>query len=184
MTDHASPAPANRREKAVLTAIFAVSAAALAFLVWLIYLREQAGTHAEAVAFLPAVNAALNAMAALCLACGYVAIRLRRIPVHRALMAAAFVFSSLFLVSYIVYHFVHGDTKFTGMGWVRPVYFSILISHIALSVVMLPMIFITFYYALSAQLAKHRRIARFTLPIWLYVSVTGVAIYFFLSAYS
>lgn len=184
MSHTVTSTPNAGRDKAVLSAIFAVSAVALGFLVWLIYLREQGATDKSALSWLPAVNATFNGLAALCLTCGYVAIRMKKIPVHRALMMTAFVFSSLFLVCYIVYHYAHGDTKFLGEGIIRPIYFFILISHILLSVAMLPMIFTTFYFALSKQFARHRRLARFTFPIWLYVSVTGVAIYFFLKAHS
>ncbi len=99
-------------------------------------------------------------------------------------MLTATVFSALFLVSYITYHFFHGDTHFPAHGWIRAVYFFILISHIGLSMVALPLILGTLWYALRNQFRFHRRIARWTFPIWLYVSVTGVIVYFFLKAYT
>ena len=99
-------------------------------------------------------------------------------------MLGAVVFSVLFLTSYIVYHHFHGDTPFPGQGFIRPVYFVILISHIGLSIIALPMVLTTLYYAGTRQFQTHRKIARYTLPIWLYVSVTGVAVFLFLKAYT
>ena len=99
-------------------------------------------------------------------------------------MLSALTFSTAFLISYIIHHNVHGDTKFTGIGWIRPVYFATLISHILISVATLPMVLTTFFFALTKQFARHKRLARFTFPLWLYVSVTGVAIYFLLKANS
>jgi putative membrane protein len=99
-------------------------------------------------------------------------------------MVAAFASSSLFLVSYVVYHALHGDTPFRGTGWIRPVYFFILISHIVLSVVVLPMVFTTFFFSLTRQFRRHRRIARWTLPLWLYVSVTGVLVFALLKVFN
>ena len=97
---------------------------------------------------------------------------------------AALATSALFFVSYVIYHHFHGDTKFTGVGAVRPVYFFVLVSHIVLSVVVVPMILLSFFLALSGRLAAHRGLSRFTLPIWLYVSVTGVLVFVMLKAFS
>ena len=166
-----------------LVAIGAVSAVALAFLVWLIYFNEAQAFDPASVAFLPAVNAALNACSAVCLSLGIVAIRRGAAARHKRLMLAAFAFSALFLVSYLVYHAAHGDTKFTGEGLVRPVYFFVLISHIVLSALALPMILTTFWFSLSGRFANHKKIARFTFPIWLYVSVTGVLIFVLLKLF-
>lgn len=169
----------NRRP---LLAIGLVSAAAVGFLFWLIYFNE-AGAAPEAVAKLPAVNATLNGLSAVFLTIGWVQIRRRHLQAHRNLMLAAFVTSSLFLVSYIVYHTYHGDSSFQGQGLVRPIYFLILISHIVLSVVVLPLIFTTFFFSLSGQFRRHRALARWTLPMWLYVSVTGVLVFAFLKIF-
>jgi len=98
-------------------------------------------------------------------------------------MLAALAASSLFLVSYIVYHSVHGDSKFGGHGAVRPVYFFVLISHVVLSAVVLPLIFSSFFFSLSGRLSSHKKVSRYTLSIWLYVSVTGVLVYALLRAY-
>jgi len=126
---------------------------------------------------LPAVNASLNALSAVLLTIGYVLIRLRRIDQHRRVMVAAFITSSLFLVSYIVYHAQVGSVRFTRQGFVRPLYFSILITHVTLAAVVLPLAIVTLTRGLGARYLQHRSIARWTLPIWLYVSVTGVLVY-------
>jgi putative membrane protein len=126
---------------------------------------------------LPAVNATLNALSAIFLVAGYVLIRLRRIDQHRRTMIAAFVTSSLFLVSYIVYHAQVGSVRFTRHGFVRPLYFSILITHVTLAALVLPLAIVTLRRGLAARFSQHRWIARWTLPIWLYVSVTGVLVY-------
>jgi uncharacterized membrane protein YozB (DUF420 family) len=126
------------------------------------------------------VNAALNATAACLLTAGYCFIRRRMVRAHQISMLAAFVTSSLFLASYLYYHYQAGSVAFTGGGWVRPVYFVILISHIALAALILPLALMTLYRAVKGRFDLHRRIARLTLPLWLYVSVTGVVIYWML----
>jgi len=152
----------------------------LTFLFWLIYFRPNATTSNEMVAILPTVNAILNSVCACLLVAGFIAIKQKREWLHEILMITAFCVSALFLVSYVYYHSIQGDTKFLSEGWIRPVYFFILISHILLSMVMLPMILTSFFMALTDQRKRHRRIAKFTLPVWLYVSVTGVAIFYLL----
>lgn len=129
---------------------------------------------------LPTVNAALNATAAVLLATGYRMIRRGRREAHRRLMLAAFAVSVLFLVSYLVYHYEVGSVRFTGTGPIRTVYFTILISHTILAAAVPPLAVITLGRALKGRLEAHRRIARWTLPIWLYVSATGVAVYWML----
>jgi putative membrane protein len=129
---------------------------------------------------LPAVNATLNALSGILLVAGYVLIRRRRIEQHRRVMIAAFIASSLFLISYIVYHAQVGSVRFTRQGFVRPLYFTILISHVTLAAVVLPLAIITLSRGLRARYVQHRAIARWTLPIWLYVSVTGVLVYILL----
>jgi uncharacterized membrane protein YozB (DUF420 family) len=126
---------------------------------------------------LPAVNATLNAIAAVLLCIAFVFIRQRRIEAHRRTMIAAFATSSLFLVCYIVYHAQVGSVRFTRQGFVRPLYFTILITHVTLAATVLPLAIITLSRALKARFDRHRAIARWTLPIWLYVSVTGVLVY-------
>ena len=126
---------------------------------------------------LPAVNATLNALSGILLVTGYTLIRSRRIEQHRKVMIAAFITSSLFLVSYIVYHAQVGSVRFTRHGFVRPLYYTILITHVTLAVLVLPLAIVTLSRGLKARFAQHRRIARWTFPIWLYVSVTGVLVY-------
>jgi putative membrane protein len=126
---------------------------------------------------LPALNATLNAIAAVFLTAGYICIRTRRIAAHRACMIAAFVTSALFLTSYLIYHANVGSRPFTGQGAIRVVYFTILITHVILAAAILPMILMTMSRALKNQFARHKTIARWTLPLWLYVSITGVIVY-------
>jgi uncharacterized membrane protein YozB (DUF420 family) len=129
---------------------------------------------------LPALNATLNAIAAALLTTGWVFIRRGRIAQHRACMVAAFATSALFLVSYVVYHANVGSRPFSGQGPIRAVYFAILISHIVLAAAILPLSIVTLSRGLAARYDRHVRIARWTLPIWLYVSVTGVVVYLML----
>jgi uncharacterized membrane protein YozB (DUF420 family) len=129
---------------------------------------------------LPAVNAALNATAALLLVVGFLFVRRKKFETHRRVMLAAFAVSALFLICYVVYHAQAGSTPFRGQGWARPVYFAILITHIVLAAAILPLALVTLSRGLSARYDRHRAIARVTLPIWLYVSVTGVVIYWML----
>ena len=154
------------------------------FLIWLIYYKPAATAEGEWVTYLPAANACFNALCACCLIAGFVNIKRGNRERHMRCMLAALVFSVLFLASYIVYHHFHGDTAFPGQGPIRLLYFFILISHIVLSVVALPLVFTTLYYAARGQFESHKKIARYTFPIWLYVSVTGVLVFFFLRAYT
>lgn len=126
---------------------------------------------------LPAVNATLNALSGLLLLAGYLLIRARRIEAHRRCMLAAFATSALFLACYLVYHYEVGSVPFTRQGIVRPLYYSILITHVVLAAAVPPLALVTLSRGLQARYAKHRAIARWTLPIWLYVSVTGVLVY-------
>ena len=134
----------------------------------------------EYIPYLPHINAMLNAGSALLLLAGFRFIRLGRIDAHRNCQLAALSTSTLFLVSYLTYHFYHGATRFSGQGLVRPFYFVLLISHTILAVVIVPLIMITLYRAARGDFVRHRKIARWTLPLWLYVSVTGVIVYLML----
>ena|SRR2546427_11855539 len=129
---------------------------------------------------LPHLNALLNATSAIFLVTGYTFIRFHRIKAHRNCQVSAFVSSTVFLVSYLTYHYFHGATHFPGQGIVRPVYFTILISHTILAVVIVPLVLVTLYRAARGDFVRHRAIARWTLPLWLYVSVTGVVVYLML----
>lgn len=129
------------------------------------------------ISSLPAVNASLNALSAVLLMVGYVLIRTRHVKWHRTAMIAAFVSSSAFLACYLVYHAQVGNVRFTRQGVVRPVYFTILVTHVTLAAAVLPLALVTLSRGLTARFPQHRRIARWTLPVWLYVSVTGVLVY-------
>lgn len=132
------------------------------------------------ISYLPHLNACLNSTSALLLFSGYSFIRSRNVAAHRACQIAALLMSILFLASYLTYHYHHGTTRFQGTGWVRPIYFTILTSHTILAMVIVPLVTLTFYRAFRKDFVRHRRIARITLPIWLYVSVTGVIVYLML----
>lgn len=132
------------------------------------------------VSILPTLNAFLNGTSAVLLSVGYIFIRLRKVTTHKTCMITAFGVSSLFLISYLIYHYRAGSVPFGGRGWIRPVYFTLLISHIALAACIVPLALITIYRAWTEQFEKHMRIARWTFPIWLYVSVTGVIVYWML----
>ena len=162
-----------------VAAILAISAAASLFLFWLIYIHPAAAASGS-YAFLPAMNAVFNGLSAVSLLVGYSFIRARRIAAHRAAMITAFLFSTLFLVGYIAHHALHGDVRYPLTAAFRTFYLWLLASHIFLAVVALPMVLVTFFFSLSGRIPMHRKIARWTFPIWLYVSVTGVVTYLML----
>jgi uncharacterized membrane protein YozB (DUF420 family) len=165
----------------IALSIIGVLSFAIVFVVGALLLGHEPGRAWSAeVAALPALNAALNATSAALLALGWAAVRRRRIALHRACMLAACVVSTLFLVSYVTYHYLAGSRPFTGRGWLRMVYFPILVSHIILAAAMVPFVLTTVYRALAGDFIRHVRIARLTLPVWLYVSVTGVVVYLLL----
>jgi len=132
------------------------------------------------VSQLPAVNAALNSLSAILLVGGYLFIRSRNIKAHRACMLSAFASSILFLASYLVYHYQVGSVPFKGQGGIRLVYFTILLTHTILATTVVPLALVTLFRAFKERFDAHRRIARWTFPIWLYVSVTGVIVYWML----
>ena len=169
--------------RAPIATIVGVSAVATLFLLWLVYVHPPSQEFATRLLFLPALNALFNAMSATALVIGLSYIRKRNITAHRASMITAFVFSSLFLVCYITNHALHGEMRFAGHGPIRTAYLALLISHILLSVIALPMVLITFFFSLTGRFPQHKKIARFTYPIWLYVSVTGVIVYAMLAAW-
>ena len=164
---------------------FGISAVIVGFLFWLLYFRGQATAPPPALgARLPALNAALNSLAAVFLVCGYVAVRRGRWRRHMRFMLAALACSALFFVSYLVYHHYRRHTPFTGTGIVRPVYFFVLITHVVLAALVVPMILLSFFTSLSGRLSAHRRLSRYTFPVWLYVSVTGVVVFAMLKLFS
>ncbi|MFO0712556.1 MAG: DUF420 domain-containing protein [Sandaracinus sp.] len=169
------------RERLYVALNVVVSVAALGLLSWLLLLRAPADDTA-AFAFMPAVNAAFNALSTTCIVLGLLAIRAKRPTVHRALMLSALGSSALFLGGYLFHHYVHGDTPYPGQGAMRTVYLAVLLSHVLLSALAFPMVLWTFSLALRGQLARHRRFAKWTYPLWLYVSVTGVLVFVMLRA--
>ena len=134
-------------------------------------------SHAEIVPYLPHFQAILNSIATLLLACGAYFIRRRQRDRHRYCMIAALTVSAVFLVSYLTYHAAVGYMPFAGQGLIRPFYFTLLTSHIVLAAAIVPLVLLTVYHGLRGNFGKHPRVARWTLPLWLYVSVSGVAIY-------
>lgn len=175
--DVSPTAPENR------SALFVIGGVSIAVVLVVGYLllghRPEPGAGAF-VRALPLLNACLNATSAALLAAGWVLIRSRRVTAHRTCMLSALVVSILFLVSYVTYHSLAGSRPFTGTGWVRLVYFPMLVSHIVLAAAIVPLALTTVYRALQGNFVRHARIARWTLPIWLYVSVTGVLVYWML----
>lgn len=184
MTTTTATGPSASTERTFYLAIAVVSAVAVALLGWILVLRDPPAGDSAALSFMPAVNASMNALSASCLVLGGIAIRMRRIPVHRGFMLSALGFSAVFLVGYLAYHFVHGDTHYPEGAPLRTFYLALLASHVILSIVCFPMVLITFGLAFRNQLARHRKIAKWTLPIWLYVSVTGVAVFLMLRSVS
>jgi len=166
-----------RTPPSIILLIVAVSAAASALICWLVYFHapiDVSGTHLRS---LPLVNAILNGLCTIALITGFVFVRSRKIAKHRASMFTAFFFSSIFLVSYLVNFALHGETKFNRLSTWWPFYWKLLASHIVLSVIALPLILITFFLSLTGRFPAHRKLARYTFPIWLYVSLTGVIVY-------
>lgn len=174
----------QNKDALALRIIYALSGIVLLFLVWFIYGKQSAESNASFIAYLPHVNAFLNSVTTVLLVTGYIFIKKKNESAHIKAMVSAVVFSALFLISYLTYHHFQGDTKFIAQGLIRPIYFFILISHIVLSAVMLPMIFTTLFHAAKGNREKHKKIAKITFPIWLYVSVTGVLIFIFLQFFN
>jgi putative membrane protein len=163
-----------------LISIALASAVICGALLALVYGVQAEGPQPAWVAWLPYVNATFNSLSAIAIVAGVAAIKGGREQAHRRWMFAALASSAVFLVSYVTYHALHGDSRFLGQGSVRPIYFFVLISHILLSIVALPLVLSTFYLSLSGRFDIHRRVAKWTFPIWLYVSVTGVVVFLML----
>lgn len=164
--------------------IIGISVIAILFLFWILYFREAPDESYTFVSYLPTLNATFNGIATVLLILGFIAIKQQKYASHMRYMLSAFVASALFLVSYVVYHNFVGHTPFPGEGIIRPIYFFILITHIILSVFVVPLVLSSFYFSLSGKLTTHRKISKITFPVWMYVSITGVVIYFILEAYT
>ena len=177
MTTQTKHLPPTASPRAAVAAILGVSIVATLFLFWLIYIHPADDVAGTRLAFLPALNAILNGLSASALLLGYTFIRAHRIAAHRASMFTAFAFSTLFLIGYILHHKLHGDILYPAHAAFRTIYLWLLGTHIVLAIVALPLILITFFLSLSGRIPMHRKVARWTFPIWLYVSVTGVITY-------
>ncbi len=177
MTTAAPTSSSPSSTRPAIVTILTISATASLFLFWLIYAHPAADAASTQLPFLPALNALLNGLSAATLLIGYTFIRSRRIVAHRRSMMTAFAFSTLFLISYILHHYLHGDVRYPAHGALRSFYLPLLASHIVLAVVALPLVLVTFFFSLSGRIPQHRKVARWTFPLWLYVSVTGVVTY-------
>ena len=168
------------RDRLVLPVIGLVSTLVVLSVGFLLLGRQTEIHTGYDVSALPTLNAFLNGTSAVLLTVGYIFIRLKKVTAHKTCMVTAFGVSSLFLLSYLIHHYRVGSVPFGGTGFMRPVYFTLLISHIVLAASIVPLVLITIYRAWSQQFEKYMRIARWTLPLWLYVSVTGVIVYWML----
>ncbi|MCU1226680.1 MAG: hypothetical protein JWQ42_4773 [Edaphobacter sp.] len=171
------PATNLRTPPTIIAAIIVVSALASALICWLVYFHPPTDVAGTQLRSLPLLNAVLNALSTIALLFGYRFIRTRAIPKHRAAMFTAFFFSSIFLVSYLVNFTLHGETHFNRLSPWWPFYWKLLLSHVLLSILALPLILITFFLSLTGRFPTHKKLARYTFPIWLYVSITGVIVY-------
>ena len=179
----ASPRLTGLSERTLATIVYGLSAVVCTLVVVLVVAPQALVFEGLDVSGLPAFHATLNGTNALLLTAGYVFIRNGRIGAHRTAMASAFALSCVFLISYLIYHSQASDASFGGVGWVRPLYFFILISHIVLAPIVMPLALFAVARALRNEIGKHRKIVRWTLPLWLYVAVTGVLVYLFMAPY-
>jgi putative membrane protein len=168
------------KDRVALLIIGLVSSLVVMVVGFLLLGRQPQMGAVRDVSALPVVNAWLNATSAALLTAGYGFIRRRQVRAHKTCMLTALGVSSLFLVSYVIYHYHAGSRPFGGHGWIRGIYYPLLISHLVLAALIVPLALTTIYRAWRGEFVRHRRIARWTLPVWLYVSVTGVLVYWML----
>ena len=160
-----------------------IVAAVLAAAVGIIYVTPKFAVEEGALDFLPTINASINGMVSVLLVVGFLLIKQKKVQAHKAVMTTNIVLSALFLVSYVLYHTTHESTVYGGEGVIKYIYLFILLTHIVLAIVIVPLVLISFTRGLSEQFDKHRKIAKITFPLWLYVSVTGVIVYLMISPY-
>jgi putative membrane protein len=172
-----------KQEKRVYRGIVTIAIAVPVVVAILLFMPSKLDLASNWVYFLPHLNAVINTAASLALVLGLVFIKQGNVEFHRAAITTAIGLGAIFLVSYVIYHASAESTPFGGQGWIRPVYYFILITHIVLAAVALFPILLAFYYGHTDQRAKHRKIVKFAYPIWLYVSVTGVIVYLMISPY-
>ena len=170
------------KDKKVYGGIFLFCLVVLSFLIYILYYKERSLLSFPFLESIPVINALLNSLSSLFLILGFFFIKTGRKEAHKKMMLSSLVSTLFFLLGYVTYHYFHGATTFEGIGLLRIFYFFVLITHIFCSGVALPLIIITFYHGFSSQWDKHKKWARITFPLWLYVSVTGVSIYFFLNS--
>jgi putative membrane protein len=170
-------------EKLYYRLIITISIAVPVVVAILFYLPQSSSPTTLDLRFIPFFNACLNSCVSVLLVAGFISIRNRQIQLHKYLMLTAFSLSAVFLVTYVIYHLLGTKAYFGGEGIIRPIYFTILISHIALAAVILPFVLFTLFRALNGQFVLHKKIARLTFPLWLYVSVTGVIVYIMMAPY-
>lgn len=180
LSNSRTPEQSRNLEKRLNVLAYIVSAAVLLLIILMRQVKIDLGID---FSFLPPVHASLNGIAAILLILAYYFIRNKKIEAHRRSIYAAMVCSGLFLVSYVLYHFTTPETKFGGVGTIRFVYFFLLLTHIALAAVILPFILLTFNRAYTGQYSRHRKMARWVFPLWLYVAVTGPVCYLMLKPY-
>jgi len=177
------PALSGLSERALATLVYGLSLVVCLLVVALIAFPQLLRVEGLDVSALPAFHATLNGTTALLLASGFVFVRSGRISWHRGVMITAFALSCVFLISYVIYHSQAPAAHFGGEGWIRPVYFSVLISHIVLAPIVLPLALFAVIRGLRGEYVRHRRVARWTFPVWLYVAVTGVVVYLLMAPY-
>ena len=163
--------------------IIAIVTIAVPAAVLLLYLLPKSDTVPDVIKHCPMLNACLNGTCTVLLTISYFAIRNKKVNLHKRLNITAFILSALFLISYVAYHFFGKETLFPKDNPMRPLYIFILSSHIMLSGIVLPMVLLSFYWGLTNKVSQHRKLARWTLPIWLYVTITGVVVYLMISPY-
>jgi len=172
------------KDKTVLAFSSVISVIIFLALIWVIYIKEKSEVLSDNLQFLPALNSLLNFFAAIALCLGFWAIKKGDQRLHKKGMLTALLFSGLFLISYVIYHYQAPDALFLAQGIIRPIYFFILITHIVLTIVALPFILSTVFFGLTGKFETHKALARWTFPIWLYVSITGVAIFLMLKLFN
>lgn len=182
MTTAATNPGSSPADKRAIALVGVVSALALALLAWILVFRRTDEGLRDSLSFMPAVNAGLNSLASIFLVAGYAFIKRGERERHRAMMLSAVTAGALFLCGYIGYHYVHGDTKYPGVGAAKTIYLSVLASHVLLSIAVVPLLLSALYFAFTGRFGVHKRITRWLFPIWLYVSVTGVLIFVLLRA--
>ncbi len=173
----------NRNDSRYLILIAILSVVVPLLVAFLLFMPQTGKLGDLDVSFLPKLHAVLNSLTAIALVVGYYQIKRNNRRYHRFAMTTAFVLSAFFLISYVTYHYQAAPTQFGGEGTIKAIYYFILITHIILAAVIVPLVLLSVYFALSEQYARHRRVSRWTFPLWLYVAVTGVVVYLMISPY-